>query len=68
MGWAIGDATPLGPKKVRPVECFRYLDNQAWTLRVGREPPLDLKGVMVAIMTLAGSLDVDHHFEVETPE
>jgi hypothetical protein len=67
MGWAIGDGSPVGPKKVLPQECFRYLDNVQWTLRVGDEAPLDLKGLMVAVELLGRSIEIDQHFDLGVP-
>ncbi len=67
MGWQIGDGNPFGPKQVLPEECFRYLDQVKWTLRVAKEAPLDLKQLMVAVELLARSIKVDHRFDVGVP-
>jgi hypothetical protein len=68
MGWQMGDGGPFGEKNVLPEECFRYLDQVHWTLRVGREPPLDLKQLMVAVELLGRSISVNHHFDVGLPK
>ena len=67
QGWAIGDGKPASPGGTLPEETFRYLDNEAWTLRVGDEKPLDLKQLMVAVELLGRSIRVDHHFEFSGP-
>lgn len=67
MGWQIGDGTPFGEENTTPEECFRYLDVDHWTIRVGQNPPLDLRSLMVAIELLFRNIPVDHGFGVGVP-